>query len=217
VSELAVGAASVRCLFERPGSPTAVMVFAHGAGAGMQHASIAAIAAALIQRGIAVLRFNFPFIEAGRKRVDPRPVATATIAAAVARAKRLCPDLPLFVGGHSFGGRMASHALLDHELGAIRGLVFCSFPLHPAGRPATSRAAHLAGIALPMLFVSGSRDALAEPGLLRGVVDGLERAELYWLDTADHGYRVQKRLRQRSDSVFDELGDVVAAFVSRVC
>jgi predicted alpha/beta-hydrolase family hydrolase len=215
---IAVGGVAVRCQLDQPASATALVVFAHGAGAGMQHASMAAIAASLTQRGIAVLRFNFPFIEAQRKRVDPRPVATATVAAAVASARRRCPALPLFIGGHSFGGRMASHAVLEHDLGAVRGLVFCSFPLHPAGKPATTRAAHLAGIRLPMLFVSGSRDALAAPELLRGVVADLgERAELYWLDTADHGYRVQTRARGRDDSVFDEIGAAVAAFVSRVC
>jgi len=218
MSEIAFGDQHLRCELDRPESPTALLVFAHGAGAGMQHASMRAIAAALMRRGIAVLRFNFPFIEAQRKRVDPQPVATAAIAAAVAHARRLCSALPLFVGGHSFGGRMASHAVLEHDLGAVQGLVFCSFPLHPAGKPATSRAAHLGRIGLPMLFVSGSRDALAEPELLRGVVGELgARAELVWLDTADHGYRVQKRARTRGEAVFDELADAVAAFVSRVC
>jgi len=216
-TEIAVGDVQVRCELTRPDSATALVVFAHGAGAGMQHASVTAIADALTRRDIAVLRFNFPFIEASRKRVDAQPVATATIAAAVAHARQLCPALSLFVGGHSFGGRMASHAILDRDLGGVRGLVFCAFPLHPAGKPSTSRAAHLAKIDLPMLFLSGTRDALADADLLRGVVADLPNATLVWLDTADHGYRVQKRTRSRNDSVFEELADAAAAFVNRVC
>ena len=126
--------------------------------------------------------------------------------------------LPLFLGGHSYGGRMASHAILEHDLGDVRGLIFCSFPLHTAGAPATTRAKHLRDIERPMLFLSGTRDALADPDLLRGVVAGIgPRAELVWLDTADHGYKVLKRSRARSDTVFEELADAAAAFVTRVC
>jgi hypothetical protein len=128
------------------------------------------------------------------------------------------PRLPLFLGGHSFGGRMASHAVLDQDIGDVRGLVFCSFPLHPAGKPATTRAGHLDAIELPMLFLSGTRDALADAELLDGVIARLgRRAELVRLDTADHGYKVQKRSRARNDSVFEELADAAASFVSRLC
>jgi len=193
-----------------------LLVLAHGAGAGMRHTSMASIADALERRHIATLRFNFPFMEAGNKRVDSRPVATQTIAAAVACARQLRPALPLFLGGHSFGGRMASHAVLEHDLGAVRGLVFCSFPLHLADKPDTARAAHLPEIRQPLLFVSGTRDVMAEPALLEGVAGKLG-ATLVWLETADHGYRVQKRSRTRTDSVFDELAAAVDAFVRPLC
>ena len=196
----------------------AVLVLAHGAGANMHHASMTSIASELARRGVAVLRFNFPFMEGAKRPVDSRPVSTATIAAAVAQARELKPRLPLFIGGHSFGGRMASHAMLDRDLGEVRGLVFCSFPLHPAGQPSTKRADHLDSINAPMLFLSGTRDALAEPELLQNVIARLgARAELVWLDTADHSYKVLKRTRTRSDSVFEELADAAARFISRLC
>jgi predicted alpha/beta-hydrolase family hydrolase len=196
----------------------AVLVLGHGAGADMRHASMTSIATELARRGVAVFRFNFPFMESARRPVDSRAVSTATIAAAIAQARKLKPGLPVFLGGHSFGGRMASHAVLDRDLGDVRGLVFCSFPLHPAGKPATTRADHLDSIELPMLFLSGTRDALAEPELLDGVMARLgARAERVWLDTADHGYKVQKRSRARSDSVFEELADSAARFVKRLC
>ncbi len=195
-----------------------MLVLGHGAGANMQHASMTSIATELARRDVAVLRFNFPFMEGAKRPVDSRAVSTATVAAAVAQARDLKPQLPLFVGGHSFGGRMASHAMLDRDLGDVRGLVFCSFPLHPAGQPATTRADHLDSIDAPMLFLSGTRDALAEPELLQGVIERLgARAELVWLDTADHSYKVLKKSRTRSDSVFEELAGAAARFVNRLC
>jgi len=196
----------------------AVLVFGHGAGANMRHASMTSIATELARRGVAVLRFNFPFMEDAKQRVDSRAVSTATVAAAVAKARDLKRQLPLFLGGHSFGGRMASHAVLDRDLGDVRGLVFCSFPLHPSGQPAIGRADHLDSIVAPMLFLSGTRDALAERELLESVIERLgARAELVWLDTADHSYKVLTRSRARSDSVFDELADAAVRFVNRLC
>ena len=197
-----------------PDDASALYVFGHGAGANMRHATMTAIATELARRGVAVFRFNFPFLEAAKRPVDSRPVATATVAAAVAQARSLRPALPLFVGGHSFGGRMASQAIVERDLGAVRGLVFCSFPLHPADKPGVSRAAHLDAIERPMLFLSGTRDALATPDLLRGVVERLgERATLVWLETADHSYKVQKRARTRSDGVFEELAEAAVGFM----
>jgi predicted alpha/beta-hydrolase family hydrolase len=196
----------------------AVLVLGHGAGANMYHASMTSIATEFARRGVAVLRFNFPFLEGAKRPVDSRAVSTATIAAAVERARELKPDLPLFIGGHSFGGRMASHAMLDRDLGEVRGLVFCSFPLHPAGQPATKRADHLDSINVPMLFLSGTRDALAEPELLQRVIARLgARTELVWLETADHSYKVLKRSRTRSNSVFEELADAAVRFINRLC
>lgn len=189
-----------------------MVVLAHGAGADMHHATLVSLAAAIAARGLDVLRFNFPFMQAGRRRVDSKSVATATIAAAVVEARARTRTGKLFLGGHSFGGRMASHAVIDHNL-AVDGLVFCSFPLHPAGKPGVERAEHLPRIDTPMLFLSGTRDALATPDLLRGVVEGLgHHAHLHWLDTADHGYRIQKRARTRSDSVFEEMAQRIAEF-----
>ena len=191
----------------------AALVLAHGAGAGMRHKNMQAIADAFGRYGIATLRFDFPFIEAGRSRVDPPEVAVTSIAAAFANARERTL-LPLWLGGHSFGGRMASHAVLDRDLPAA-GLVFCSFPLHMPGKPAITRAAHLAAIATPMLFLSGTRDELAERELLEPLVHSLPNAELHWLDTADHGYRVLKRTRASAEGVFDEMARVARAFVDR--
>jgi predicted alpha/beta-hydrolase family hydrolase len=198
-------------LWQCPNDAVAALVLAHGAGAGMTHASMQAIADAFAQRGIATLRFNFPYMDAGRNRVDSPQVATETIAAAFAEARKRT-KLPVWIGGHSFGGRMASHAVVDRGVPAA-GLIFCSFPLHTPGKPDTKRAQHLAAIVQPMLFLSGTRDELAEPKLLEPLVASLPMAKLHWLDTADHGYRVLKRTRTRTNSVFEEMADAARAFV----
>jgi predicted alpha/beta-hydrolase family hydrolase len=203
----------VNVLWQCPDGAVAALVLAHGAGAGMRHRNMQAMADAFERAGLATLRFDFPFMAAGRKRVDSQAVATACIADAFAEASNRT-SLPLWLAGHSFGGRMASHAVIDRGVDAV-GLVLCSFPLHPAGGPSTERARHLAEIRLPMLFLSGTRDALAEPALLESVVGGLAGAELHWLDTADHGYRVLKRSRQSSEDVFDEMARVTRDFVAR--
>jgi predicted alpha/beta-hydrolase family hydrolase len=198
-------------LWQCPDDAVAALVLAHGAGAGMRHASMQAIADAFERRGIATLRFDFPFMAAGRNRVDSPPVATQAIAEAYAAAAERT-SLAVWLGGHSFGGRMATHAVVDRGLPAA-GLILCSFPLHMPGKPDTKRAQHLAAIRQPMLFLSGTRDELAERELLEPLVRSLPRAVLHWLDTADHGYRVLKRSRARTDSVFDEMAEVARAFV----
>jgi predicted alpha/beta-hydrolase family hydrolase len=198
-------------LWQCPDDAVAALVLAHGAGAGMRHASMQAIADAFERRGIATLRFDFPYMAEGRKRVDSPAVATAAIGAALAAAAERSA-LPIWIGGHSFGGRMASHAVLDRNVPA-EGLVFCSFPLHMPGRPETKRAQHLPRIRQPMLFLSGTRDELAERALLEPLVASLPNAKLHWLDTADHGYRVQKRTRASAESVFDEMARVARAFI----
>jgi predicted alpha/beta-hydrolase family hydrolase len=184
-----------------PASASALLVLAHGAGAGYDHVNLVAIANALAASGVASLRFNFPFMQAGKRQVDRRPAVGE------------CPGLPVFVGGHSFGARMASHAVLDHGL-APRGLIFCAFPLHPAKKPGIERAAHLVDIGQPMLFLSGTRDALAQADLLEGVVGSIgPRAQLHWLATADHSYKILKRQRPPQPTVFAEMALAVRQFV----
>ncbi len=199
-------------LWQCPEDAVAALVLAHGAGAGMTHRNMQALADAFAAHGIATLRFNFPFIAAGRKRVDAPAVAIARIGAAF-RSAAARTGLPLWLGGHSFGGRMASHAVVEGL--APAGLVFCSFPLHAPGKPGIERAAHLPAIRRPMLFLSGTRDALATRELLERVVDGLPMAMLHWLETADHGYRVLKRARGDQGSAFDEIARVARGFIDR--
>jgi predicted alpha/beta-hydrolase family hydrolase len=200
----------------RPARIRAALVLAHGAGAGYRHATMMALSEALAEVDVATLRFNFPFTEAGRRRVDAPAVAMEAIVAAAGLLAARCAGVELCVGGHSFGGRMASHALADGLVDA-RALICTSFPLHPANRPGIERAAHLARVDVPMLFVSGTRDALAERDLLTGVVDGLgDRATLHWLEDADHGYRARKRVRRDPRPVFRELAEAVAAFLDRI-
>lgn len=198
-------------LWQCPDDAVAALVLAHGAGAGMRHASMGAIAAAFAQHGIATLRFDFPFMAEGRQRVDPPAIATEAIARAFAAAAERTA-LPILIGGHSFGGRMASHAVVERGVPAA-GLIFCSFPLHMPRKPDTKRAQHLAAIRLPMLFLSGTRDELAERALLEPLVASLPSAKLHWLDTADHGYRVQKRKRTSAEGVFEEMGRVARSFI----
>jgi predicted alpha/beta-hydrolase family hydrolase len=200
-------------LWQCPSDAIAALVLAHGAGAGMSHRNMQAIADAFERRGIATLRFNFPFVEAGKNRVDPQSVATAAIAAAFQEAAERA-TLPLWLGGHSFGGRMASHAVLEQGLNPA-GLIFCSFPLHMPGKPSTARADHLPLLRQPMLFLSGTRDQLADRRLLEQVVAALPAAQLHWLETADHGYRVLKRTRTGSEDVFDEMAGVTREFILR--
>jgi predicted alpha/beta-hydrolase family hydrolase len=182
-------------LWQVPASPPwAALVLAHGAGAGMAHRSMAALADGLEGFGVASLRFQFPYMEKGGKRPDPPGIAHAAARAAVAEGRRLAGRLPLFAGGKSFGGRMTSQAQAKAALEGVKGLVFFGFPLHPAGKPGIERAEHLAEVAIPMLFVSGTNDALADLPRLRGVVRNLgPRATLSLIEDADHSFHVPKK------------------------
>lgn len=200
-------------IWQSPPEPMAAVVLAHGAGAGMSHRNMQAIADAFGRHGLATFRFNFPFIEAGSNRTDSPAVATATVSEAFQEARKRT-DLPLWLGGHSFGGRMASHAVLDHGLDPV-GLIFCSFPLHTAGKIGRARAAHLTSLRQPLLFLSGTRDELADPEELKQVIAELPNAQLHWLETADHGYRVLKRTRKSAEDVFEEMGRVAREFIER--
>lgn len=207
---------TVSALLLRPEAARAAYVFAHGAGVGMAHPSMAALAEGLAERGIATLRYQFPYMEKGGKRPDPPAVAQATVRAAVAEMTRHCGELPLFAGGKSFGGRMTSQAQAKAPLESVRGLVFLGFPLHPAGKPSSERAAHLAEVKIPMLFLQGTRDALAELELLEPVVKGLgSRAKLHLAQEADHSFHVLKRSGRDDREVMAEVLDAFAAWVAK--
>ncbi|MBX3072250.1 MAG: hypothetical protein KF883_17245 [Thermomicrobiales bacterium] len=198
----------ISMLWQVPDNPVAALVLAHGAGAGMTHKSMISIAEGLIERNIAVLRFNFPYMERGSKRPDTPPVAHAAIRSAVAEANDLASGLPIFAGGKSFGGRMTSQAQSIEPLPNVHGLVFFGFPLHPAGKPGISRADHLAEVALPMLFLQGTRDALAEIDLVNGVVGSLgSRATLVVAEDADHSFHVPAKSGRTDAEVLAELLD----------
>ena len=211
------GGASVSTLVQTPRTPHAACVLAHGAGAGMGHVFMAAVADGLAERGVATLRYQFPFMERGSRRPDAPAVAHAAVRAAVAAAARRWPSLPLVAGGKSFGARMTSQAQALQPLPGVRGLAFLGFPLHPTGKPSIERAAHLDGVRVPMLFVQGTRDALAEMGRLRGVVSQLgPHATLHELEAADHAFHVLVRSGRRDDEVLNEALDAVAAWVERL-
>jgi predicted alpha/beta-hydrolase family hydrolase len=196
-------------LLQAPARAEAGYVFAHGAGAAMDHGFITAIAQGLAERGIATLRFNFPFMEQGSKRPDPPAAAQAAVRAAVAEAALQWPGLPLFAGGKSYGGRMITQAQAD-------GIVLVDFPLHPAGKPSTDRAAHLAGVKLPMLFLQGTRDALAEMDLIRETTGSLgTRASLHVVEGADHAFHVLVRSGRNDGQVREELLDTMAAWMKQ--
>jgi predicted alpha/beta-hydrolase family hydrolase len=204
---------SVSGLWLAPDGARACLVLAHGAGAGMTHRSMAAIAEGLAARGVATLRYQFPYMERGSKRPDAPPVAHAAVRAAVEEAARRT-GLPLFAGGKSFGGRMTSQAQAAAALAGVRGLVFFAFPLHPAGKPADSRAAHLADVRIPMLFLQGTRDALAELDLLQPVVARLgTRASLTLADGADHAFHVPAKSGRRDAEVLAEMLDAAAGWM----
>ena len=201
-------------LVQSPADPIACYVFAHGAGAGMRHSFMGAVSAGLAARGIATLRYQFPSMELGKKRPDPPPVAHAAVRAAVAQAAERFGSLPLFAGGKSFGGRMSSQAQALDPLPRVAGLVFVGFPLHPAGTPSTGRADHLADVRVPMLFVQGTRDELADLASIRGVVSKLGASStLMEIAEADHSFHVLRRSGRSDGEVLAELLDGMAAWM----
>ena len=213
--KIQVGDEQVSGLLLRPPTAKALYLFAHGAGAGMTHRTMESNAQGLADRGIATLRYQFLYMEKGSKRPDAPKLAHAVVRAAAAEAVRLVPDLPLFAGGRSFGGRMTSQAQADAPLPGVEGLAFLGFPLHPAGRPGIERAGHLARMEVPMLFVSGDRDALAELDLLRPVVAGLGgRATLHLVSHADHSFRVAAKSGRTAADAEREALDAVANWIA---
>lgn len=207
------GGTTVAALLLRPRDARALYVLAHGAGAGMRHPFLEGIAAALAERQVATLRYQFPYAELGKRRPDPPHVAQGTVRAAVAAARDVAAGLTLVAGGKSFGGRMTSQAQAEDPLPGVRGLALLGFPLHAAGRPDRARARHLADVALPMLFLQGTRDALAELALVQRVCDDLgERATLHVVDGGDHSFKVPRAAGRSEADVLGELAHAVAAW-----
>jgi predicted alpha/beta-hydrolase family hydrolase len=206
-------AGEVSALLERPADAQVLYVLAHGAGAGMRHSFMDAIAEALGKRRVATFRYAFPYMEAGKRRPDHFKTLIATVRAAVAAAARAAPDLPIVAGGKSMGGRMTSRAAAEEPLPGVRGLVFVGFPLHPPKKDGTQRAEHLADVAVPMLFVQGTRDRLARMDLIEQVVSSLgARARMHVIESGDHGFHVLKRSGRTDDEALDEIADAVAEF-----
>jgi uncharacterized protein len=206
---------AVSALLTLPAQPRACFVFAHGAGAGMTHAFMAAVASGLAERHVATLRYQFPYMEKASKRPDPPGIAHAAVRAAVAAAAQNCPGLPLIAGGKSFGGRMTSQAQAKAPLAGVVGLAFFGFPLHAAGKPSSDRADHLADVKIPMLFLQGTNDKLAELELLKPVVKKLgARATLDLVEAADHSFHVPARSGRKDAEVMIEVLDAFAAWIA---
>jgi len=211
------GSSEVSALFDAPASPLACYVFGHGAGAGMAHPFMASVALGLAERGIATLRYQFPYMERGSRRPDVPKVAHAAVRAAVAEAAQRLPRLPLIAGGKSFGGRMTSQAQSTSPLPGVVGLMFFGFPLHPAGKPSIDRAQHLAGVKVPMLFVQGTRDELADAGLIEPTVEALRAtATLHWVPEGDHSLHVPAKSGRTDAQVLDTALDAARAWVERI-
>jgi predicted alpha/beta-hydrolase family hydrolase len=208
--------AAVSAILRRPDGARACFVMAHGTGAGMNHPFMATLSEALAQRGVATLRYQFPYMEQGSKRPDAPAVAQAAVRAAVNAAARELPGLPLFAGGKSFGGRMTSQAQAKAPLEAVQGLIFVGFPLHASGKPSRERAQHLAAVKIPMLFLQGTRDALADLDLMRACTGELGAlAHLHVVQGADHTFHVLVRSGRTDAQVIDELAGSISAWIAK--
>jgi predicted alpha/beta-hydrolase family hydrolase len=207
----------VSAILVRPPAARALYVFGHGAGAGMRHSFMEAAAGRLADEGVASFRFNFPFTEAGKGGPNPEPILLKTVRSAVAEARRLAPELPLFAGGKSMGGRMTSKAAASEPLPDVRGLAFFGFPLHAPGKSSDERGAHLVDVGLPMLFLQGTRDKLADLALLRPLLVRVRpKPTLHVIEEADHGFHVPKRTGRSDDDVLSELCSTLAAWSAKV-
>jgi predicted alpha/beta-hydrolase family hydrolase len=207
----------VSAVLVRPQGARSLYVFGHGAGAGMRHAFMEAASSRLAASGVATFRYNFPFTEAGRGGPNPEPVLLKTVRSAIGEARGLVPDLPLFAGGKSMGGRMTSKAASTQPLPDVLGLAFLGFPLHAPGKASDGRGAHLSDVGLPMLFLQGTRDKLADLTLLGPLLENVRpKPTLHVVDGADHGFHVPKRTGRTDDDVLDELCATLAAWSERV-
>jgi uncharacterized protein len=206
----------VSALLLLPAEANCLLVLGHGASTNMRHATLQTISERMAEVGIATFRYNFPYMEQGRSR-DSQEVCTATVRSAVAAAQKAVPGFLLLAGGHSFGGRMTSNAASESPLPGVHGLIFFAFPLHQPGKPDTKRAEHLSSVTVPMLFLSGTRDELADRELLESVCKKLgKHATLHLLDTANHGYRILKRSRKSEEDVFVEMARIAREWISRL-
>lgn len=211
------GTGTVSALMCMPAQHRACFVFAHGAGAGMDHPFMAGLAGELAAVGVGTLRYQFPYMERGARRVDAPATAHAAVRAATEAARRLSPGVPLFAGGKSFGGRMTSQAQAEQPLEGVRGLVFVGYPVHAAGKPGHARAAHLDGVTCPMLFLQGTRDKLAEPEPLRHALAPLgARATLRLFEDADHSFHVRKSSGTNDGRVLKALADAIASWIRAI-
>jgi predicted alpha/beta-hydrolase family hydrolase len=203
--KIETGSGKVSAILDLPNKVIAGVTLAHGAGAGMNHAFMEELASSLTSLGFAVLRFQFPYMEAGKKRTDRPPIATATVVAAVSTLRERVPDVPIFAAGKSFGARMTTTAASEGLLDKIAGVICYGFPLHTPGEPDIKRAVHLARVPLPILFLQGTRDELADLKLMGKVCAKLPRAHLHVVEGADHAFAVLKRSGRSSKDIFEEL------------
>ena len=211
------GGGRVSGILVRPDKAKWMLALGHGAGAGMRHTFMEALAEELARAGVATLRYQFPYMEERRKVPDKPAVLTATVVAAVRAAAGVAPDLPLLAGGKSMGGRMTSQAAAERPLEGVHGLVFFGFPLHPPKQPATKRAEHLARVTVPMMFLQGTRDELADLKLLKPICKKLgERATLHVIETADHSFHVLKKSGRSDAEVLRELGEMTAKWAEGI-
>lgn len=207
----------VSCLSLVPEDAIALLVMGHGAGAGMQHPGMETLATGLAAQGIATFRYQFPYMEQGRRFPDPLALRLATVGAAIEEAARLHPELPLLAGGRSMGARMSSTWVAENPGSRVAGLVFFAFPLHPPDKPGTARARHLNDLDIPMLFLQGTRDKLADLDYLHPVCERLgERARLHIVEGGDHSFAVLKRSGRDPDEVFEELGDTIQRWTGAI-
>jgi len=211
------GAGEVSALLLLPAEARVMLALAHGAGAGMTHPFLASLAAELAAVGVATLRYQFPYMEQRRRVPDSPAVLTATVRAAVRMAAEAAPRLPLIAGGKSMGGRMSSQAAAQQPLDTVRGLVFFGFPLHPPNKPGTKRAEHLKQVTIPMLFLQGTRDTLADLTLLKPICEGLgSRATLHIIDTADHSFHLLKKSGKADADALRELAQTTASWALKI-
>ncbi len=209
----------VSAILMRPENAHSLLVLAHGAGAGMRHTFMTGVAQSLARHGIASFRYQFPYMEQGKRAPNPQSILVETVRSAIGAAREYSGDLPLIAGGKSLGGRMTSTAASEEALPGIRGIVFFGFPLHAPGKPSNERGEHLFKVGLPLLFLQGTRDKLADLTLLRPLCDRLRakgQAELHVIDGADHSFHVPKKSGRTDEDILEELGKVVADWASNL-